>query len=98
MIKLQKSSAGTMQLEMGSAPASGAVRRASRLTLALEIVPPLSASGRRKCSARGVPNCSRGGCNQMLAPARKPDELIGAWTLELPWNLELGTWNFSLEF
>src|SRR5882724_6233343 len=56
------SDGGTIQLKKGTAPASGAVRRASRLTVARQINPSFGDFPRRRCSARGAPNSSRGGC------------------------------------
>src|SRR2546422_966837 len=36
-----------------------------------------------------VPNKHQISCSKLLCPALK------AWSLEFPWNLELGTWNFA---
>ena len=46
----------------GSAPASGAVNRALAVHTDAKISPPFDAFRSRRCSARGAPNCSRGGC------------------------------------
>ncbi|HEY2083510.1 MAG TPA: type II secretion system protein, partial [Verrucomicrobiae bacterium] len=52
----------TAERFLGSAPAPGAVSRASRLTLRRELCSRFNTSPRHKCSVRGAPNGSRGGC------------------------------------